>query len=88
ILHAGEYQLEVTLTARNYTTKTVLVNGTINKADHPGLTTKLQTVEFTPFKAIDLDFGRTVGTRTYSFGDTVSKDLATLDNANAELTLT
>lgn len=88
ILHAGEYQLEVTLTARNYTTKTVLVNGTINKADHPGLTTKLQTVEFTPFKAIDLDFGRTVGTRTYAFGDTVSKDLATLDNANAELTLT
>ncbi|HHX8494459.1 cadherin repeat domain-containing protein [Vibrio diabolicus] len=88
ILHAGEYQLEVVLTARNYTTKTVLVNGTINKADHPGLTTKLQTVEFTPFKAIDLDFGRTVGTRTYSFGDTVSKDLATLDNANAELTLT
>ncbi|HHF2870486.1 TPA: cadherin repeat domain-containing protein [Vibrio diabolicus] len=88
VLHAGEYQLEVTLTARNYTTKTVLVNGTINKADHPGLTTKLQTVEFTPFKAIDLDFGRTVGTRTYSFGDTVSKDLATLDNANAELTLT
>ncbi|BCB41756.1 hypothetical protein VagYM19_08830 [Vibrio alginolyticus] len=88
ILHAGEYQLEVTLTARNYTTKTVLVNGTINKADHPGLTTKLQTVEFTPFKAIDLDFGRTVGTLTYSFGDTVSKDLATLDNANAELTLT
>ncbi|HHX8632863.1 cadherin repeat domain-containing protein [Vibrio diabolicus] len=88
ILHAGEYQLEVTLIARNYTTKTVLVNGTINKADHPGLTTKLQTVEFTPFKAIDLDFGRTVGTRTYSFGDTVSKDLATLDNANAELTLT
>ncbi|WP_085343464.1 D-Tyr-tRNAtyr deacylase [Vibrio sp. ArtGut-C1] len=88
ILHAGEYQLEVTLTARNYTTKTVLVNGTINKADHPGLTTKLQTVEFTPFKAIDLGFGRTVGTRTYSFGDTVSKDLATLDNANAELTLT
>ncbi|WP_440871286.1 cadherin repeat domain-containing protein [Vibrio diabolicus] len=88
ILHAGDYQLEVTLTARNYTTKTVLVNGTINKADHPGLTTKLQTVEFTPFKAIDLDFGRTVGTRTYSFGDTVSKDLATLDNANAELTLT
>lgn len=88
ILHAGEYQLEVTLTARNYTTKTVLVNGTINKADHPGLTTKLQTVEFTPFKAIDLDFGRTVGTRTYSFGDTVSKDLATLDNANSELTLT
>lgn len=87
ILHAGEYQLEVTLTARNYTTKTVLVNGTINKADHPGLTTKLQTVEFTPFKAIDLDFGRTVGTRTYAFGDTVSKDLATLDNANAELTL-
>lgn len=88
ILHAGDYQLEVTLTARNYTTKTVLVNGTINKADHPGLTTKLQTVEFTPFKAIDLDFGRTVGTRTYSLGDTVSKDLATLDNANAELTLT
>ncbi|MEW4340771.1 cadherin repeat domain-containing protein [Vibrio diabolicus] len=88
ILHAGDYQLEVTLTARNYTTKTVLVNGTINKADHPGLTTKLQTVEFTPFKAIDLDFGKTVGTRTYSFGDTVSKDLATLDNANAELTLT
>ncbi|EPZ2378347.1 cadherin repeat domain-containing protein [Vibrio parahaemolyticus] len=88
VLHAGDYQVEVTLTARNYTTKTVLVNGTINKADHPGLTTKLQTVEFTPFKTISLDFGKTVGTRTYAFADTVSEELATLDNAKAELTLT
>lgn len=45
-------------------------------------------MEFTPFKTLSLDFGKTVGTRTYSFADTVSEELATLGNAKAELTLT
>ncbi|HHX8313294.1 TPA: cadherin repeat domain-containing protein [Vibrio diabolicus] len=87
ILHAGEYQLEVTLTARNYTTKTVLVNGTINKAKHPGLSTSTMKVEFEPFKKVNLDFGTPLGKRSYQISGSTTNGVASLDVDKEELTL-
>ncbi|MDF2153603.1 cadherin repeat domain-containing protein [Vibrio sp. CAU 1672] len=87
VLHAGDYQLEVTLSARNYTSKTVTVSGTINKAEHPGLSGNISAVDFEPFKTISLDFGSAKGTRHYQLADSLSKQLATLDNAQGTITL-
>ena len=87
ILHAGEYQLEVTLTGRNYITKTIIVNGTINKAKHPGLSTSTMKVEFEPFKKVKLDFGTPVGNRSYQISGLTTNGVASLDVDKEELTL-
>ncbi|ELB1481250.1 cadherin repeat domain-containing protein [Vibrio parahaemolyticus] len=87
ILHAGEYQLEVTLTGRNYITKTIIVNGTINKAKHPGLSTSTMKVEFEPFKKVKLDFGTPVGNRSYQISGVTTNGVASLDVDKEELTL-
>ncbi|MGI3105446.1 cadherin repeat domain-containing protein [Vibrio alginolyticus] len=89
ILHAGTYQLEVTLTGRNYKAKTIMVNGTINKAEHPGLSISIMDVEFKPFKKVKLDFGATLGNRTFALSDILSKnkDFVALDADLGELTL-
>ncbi|TOH51176.1 D-Tyr-tRNAtyr deacylase [Vibrio parahaemolyticus] len=87
VLHAGDYQVEVTLTARNYTTKTVLVNGTINKAKHPGLSTSTMKVEFEPFKKVKLDFGTPLGKRSYQISGSTTNGVASLDVDKEELTL-
>ncbi|MGY5747221.1 cadherin repeat domain-containing protein [Vibrio antiquarius] len=90
VLHAGTYQLEVTLTGRNYKAKTIMVNGTINKAEHPGLSISIMDVEFKPFKKVKLDFGATLGNRTFALSDTLlskNKDFVVLDANLGELTL-
>ncbi|MGR5195053.1 cadherin repeat domain-containing protein [Vibrio rotiferianus] len=87
ILHAGDYAVEVTLTGRNYLTKTMTVNGSIEKANHPGLDRTRQTVSFEPYKRVELDLGTAIGTRSYEFANTVSEELATLDPAKGALTL-
>lgn len=87
ILHAGDYAVEVTLTSRNYLTKTMTVNGSIEKAEHPGLDRTRQTVSFEPYKRVELDLGTEIGTRSYEFANTVSEDLATLDPEKGALTL-
>lgn len=87
ILHAGAYQLEVTLTGRNYITKTIIVNGTINKAKHPGLSTSTMKVEFEPFKKVKLDFGTPIGNRSYKISSSTVKGVASLDADKEELEL-
>ncbi|MDG2560685.1 cadherin repeat domain-containing protein, partial [Vibrio parahaemolyticus] len=79
ILHAGTYQLEVTLTGRNYKAKTIVVNGTINKANHPGLSASTMKVEFEPFKKVKLDFGTPIGNRSYQISSSTIKGVASLD---------
>lgn len=88
VLHAGDYSLEVTLTSRNYLTKTITVNGSIAKAEHPGLSATRQTVAFEPFKRVELEIGTAIGTRSYEFATSVSEEIATLDRANGSITLT
>ncbi|MCS0162086.1 cadherin repeat domain-containing protein [Vibrio alginolyticus] len=87
ILHAGEYQVEVTLTGRNYKAKTIVVNGTINKAKHPGLSTSTMKVEFEPFKKVKLDFGTPIGKRSYQISGSTTNGVASLDVDKEELTL-
>ncbi|MGI3020460.1 cadherin repeat domain-containing protein [Vibrio alginolyticus] len=87
ILHAGEYQVEVTLTGRNYKAKTIVVNGTINKANHPGLSASTMKVEFEPFKKVKLDFGTPIGNRSYQISSSTIKGVASLDVDKEELTL-
>ncbi|HIF5668946.1 TPA: cadherin repeat domain-containing protein [Vibrio parahaemolyticus] len=87
ILHAGTYQVEVTLTGRNYKAKTIVVNGTINKAKHPGLSTSTMKVEFEPFKKVKLDFGTPIGKRSYQISGSTTNGVASLDVDKEELTL-
>ncbi|WP_337161515.1 cadherin repeat domain-containing protein [Vibrio alginolyticus] len=87
ILHAGEYQVEVTLTGRNYKAKTIVVNGTINKANHPGLSASTMKVEFEPFKKVKLDFGTPIGKRSYQISGSTTNGVASLDVDKEELTL-
>ncbi|MGI3068875.1 cadherin repeat domain-containing protein [Vibrio alginolyticus] len=87
ILHAGTYQVEVTLTGRNYKAKTIVVNGTINKAKHPGLSTSTMKVEFEPFKKVKLDFGTPIGKRSYQISGSTTNGVASLDVNKEELTL-
>ncbi|MDF5371611.1 cadherin repeat domain-containing protein, partial [Vibrio parahaemolyticus] len=87
ILHAGEYQVEVTLTGRNYKAKTIVVNGTINKANHPGLSASTMKVEFEPFKKVKLDFGTPIGKRSYQISGSTTNGVASLDVEKEELTL-
>ncbi|NMV27801.1 cadherin repeat domain-containing protein, partial [Vibrio parahaemolyticus] len=87
ILHAGTYQLEVTLTGRNYKAKTIVVNGTINNANHPGLSASTMKVEFEPFKKVKLDFGTPIGNRSYQISSSTIKGVASLDVDKEELTL-
>ncbi|HCG9123406.1 TPA: cadherin repeat domain-containing protein [Vibrio parahaemolyticus] len=87
ILHAGTYQVEVTLTGRNYKAKTIVVNGTINKAKHPGLSTSTMKVEFEPFKKVELDFGTPIGKRSYQISGSTTNGVASLDVDKEELTL-
>ncbi|EGQ9181026.1 cadherin repeat domain-containing protein [Vibrio alginolyticus] len=87
ILHSGTYQVEVTLTGRNYKAKTIVVNGTINKAKHPGLSTSTMKVEFEPFKKVKLDFGTPIGKRSYQISGSTTNGVASLDVDKEELTL-
>ncbi|MFB9216888.1 cadherin repeat domain-containing protein [Vibrio sinaloensis] len=87
ILHAGDYTVEATLTGRNFLTKKVSYQGTVKKADHPGLSVLRQEVEFEPFKTVMLDFGQAIGKRSYKFQDTSSENMATLDQARGAITL-
>ncbi|MDF4657668.1 cadherin repeat domain-containing protein, partial [Vibrio parahaemolyticus] len=80
-------QLEVTLTGRNYKAKTIVVNGTINKANHPGLSASTMKVEFEPFKKVKLDFGTPIGNRSYQISSSTIKGVASLDVDKEELTL-
>ncbi|NOH67437.1 cadherin repeat domain-containing protein [Vibrio rotiferianus] len=87
VLHAGSYKLEATLSARNYKTKMLSVNGSITKADHPGLSSTSQPVNFEPFKAITLELGPAIGMRSYAFENTISQELATLNAQTGVVTL-
>ncbi|MCL1143841.1 hypothetical protein [Shewanella gaetbuli] len=87
IKNAGTYQVEVTYGSRNYKTKTVIVDGVIDKAKHPGLPTLVQTETFSPFKTITLDFGTAIGIRSYELAGANPIGFYDLDKANGTVTL-
>lgn len=87
VLHAGDYTVEATLTGRNYQSKKVIYQGTIKKAEHPGLPVTRQEVEFEPFKSVTLDFGEAKGKRVFELANTSSERMATLDQARGVITL-
>ncbi|HAS6087899.1 TPA: D-tyrosyl-tRNA(Tyr) deacylase [Vibrio vulnificus] len=65
MLHAGSFEIEATVSARNYKTVTKRVTGTISKAAAKALDYKPQSVDFVPFKQVSLAMRSPIGTRSY-----------------------
>ncbi|EPF7601432.1 D-tyrosyl-tRNA(Tyr) deacylase [Vibrio vulnificus] len=65
MLHAGSFEIEATVSARNYQTVTKRVTGTISKAMAKALDYKPQSVDFVPFKQVSLAMRSPIGTRSY-----------------------
>ncbi|MDE1242711.1 hypothetical protein [Vibrio aestuarianus] len=49
---AGDYNIEVTSSSRNYKESTQIINGSVKKATHPGIVIDNISVDFSPFKKI------------------------------------
>ncbi|MDH5901338.1 hypothetical protein L8S19_16590 [Vibrio aestuarianus] len=47
---AGDYNIEVTSSSRNYKESTQIISGSVKKATHPGIIAKNISVDFSPFK--------------------------------------
>ncbi|MDE1349041.1 hypothetical protein L9W80_02640 [Vibrio aestuarianus] len=84
---AGDYNIEVTSSSRNYKESTQIISGSVKKATHPGIIAKNISVDFSPFKKIKPDLSSIqYGKRVYQI---IGENLqyASIDANSGEVSL-
>jgi len=85
---AGKYTLQVIASSRNYKQTERTVNGSVEKAPHPGLATPTVNVEYTPLKQYNVNpVTPAIGKRVFAIDPSQTKGIAEIDPNTGELTL-